>query len=194
MGVNSLPKTVIRQRRDCDLNPGPSAPEYSTLTTRLPSHPSSIAPTLIRQCVCVVGIGLLGNALSLRVFAGAARMRRLSSSLYLSAISLSDCLVLGDRSNRVDNTCDGRLPRAPVLRPARLAQELNRNARSVERYHEAVSRTRRPTRHTALRRCSSPIHNLQRLFVVFCSWPVSRVCDRFADWLTRCHVTFIAVE
>jgi len=33
MGVNSLPKTVIRQRRDCDSNPGPSAPESSTLTT-----------------------------------------------------------------------------------------------------------------------------------------------------------------
>jgi len=33
MGVNSLPKTVTRQRRDCDLNPGPSAPESSTLTT-----------------------------------------------------------------------------------------------------------------------------------------------------------------
>jgi len=32
-----LPKTVTRQRRDCDLNPGPSAPESSTLTTRLPS-------------------------------------------------------------------------------------------------------------------------------------------------------------
>jgi len=28
-----------RQRRGCDLNPGPSAPESSTLTTRLPSHP-----------------------------------------------------------------------------------------------------------------------------------------------------------
>ena len=27
MGVNSLPKTVTRQRRGCDLNPGPSAPE-----------------------------------------------------------------------------------------------------------------------------------------------------------------------
>jgi len=27
MGVNSLPKTVTRQRRDCDLNPGTSAPE-----------------------------------------------------------------------------------------------------------------------------------------------------------------------
>ena len=39
MGVNSLPKTVTRQRRDCDLNPGPSAPESSTLTTRLLSHP-----------------------------------------------------------------------------------------------------------------------------------------------------------
>jgi len=37
MGVNRLPKTVTRQRRDCDLNPCPSAPESSTLTTRLPS-------------------------------------------------------------------------------------------------------------------------------------------------------------
>jgi len=36
---NSLPKTVTRQRRGCDLNPGPSAPESSTLTTRLSSHP-----------------------------------------------------------------------------------------------------------------------------------------------------------
>ena len=41
MGVNSLPKTVTRRRRDCDLNPGPSAPESSMLTTRLPSHPAS---------------------------------------------------------------------------------------------------------------------------------------------------------
>ena len=38
MGVSNLPKTVTRQRRHCDLNPGPSAPESSTLTTRLPSH------------------------------------------------------------------------------------------------------------------------------------------------------------
>ena len=37
-GVNSLPKTVTRHRHDCDLNPGPSAPESSTLTTQLPSH------------------------------------------------------------------------------------------------------------------------------------------------------------
>ena len=38
MGVNSLPKTVTRQRRGCYLNPSPSAPESSMLTTRLPSH------------------------------------------------------------------------------------------------------------------------------------------------------------
>ena len=42
MGVNSLPKTVICQRRDCDLNPGPTAPEFSTLSTQLSSHPVSI--------------------------------------------------------------------------------------------------------------------------------------------------------
>jgi len=40
IGVNSLPKTVTRQRLDCDLNPGPSAPESSTLATRLSGHPS----------------------------------------------------------------------------------------------------------------------------------------------------------
>jgi len=37
--VNSLPKALTRQRRDCHLNPGTSAPESSILTTRLPSHP-----------------------------------------------------------------------------------------------------------------------------------------------------------
>ena len=46
MGADSLPKTVTRQRRDCDLNPDPSAPESSTLTTRLPSNPNAM-----RQCV-----------------------------------------------------------------------------------------------------------------------------------------------
>jgi len=41
MGVNGLPRTVTRQRRGCDLNPGPTAPEFSTLTARLPSHPGA---------------------------------------------------------------------------------------------------------------------------------------------------------
>ena len=47
MDVNSLPKTVTRQRRDCDLNPGPTAPESSMLTTRLPSHPGQTSKIFI---------------------------------------------------------------------------------------------------------------------------------------------------
>jgi len=49
MGVNSLPKTVTRQRRGCDLNPGPSAPESSTLTTRQPSHLHKVHNTKIHD-------------------------------------------------------------------------------------------------------------------------------------------------
>jgi len=51
MVVNNLPKTVTRQRRDCDLNPGRSAPESSTLTTRLPSH----------SCVLITNCNYLGQ-------------------------------------------------------------------------------------------------------------------------------------
>jgi len=58
MGVNSLPKTVTRQRRDCDLNPGPSVLESSTLTTRLPSHPTEIK----RQLYLVSDAGCDGVA------------------------------------------------------------------------------------------------------------------------------------
>ena len=35
MCVNSLPKTVTRQRRGCDLNSGPSEPKFITLTSGL---------------------------------------------------------------------------------------------------------------------------------------------------------------
>jgi len=38
-GVNSLPMTVNRQRRDCDLNPGPSVPESSILTMHSANEP-----------------------------------------------------------------------------------------------------------------------------------------------------------
>jgi len=37
-GCEQFDKTVTRQRRDYDLNPGHSVPESSTLTTRPPSH------------------------------------------------------------------------------------------------------------------------------------------------------------
>jgi len=50
MGVNSLPKSVTRQLHDCDLNPGSSVPESSTLTTWLPSH-STITVTSFFQRV-----------------------------------------------------------------------------------------------------------------------------------------------
>ena len=38
--MNSLPKTVTSQCRGSDLNLGPSVPESSILTTRIPSHHS----------------------------------------------------------------------------------------------------------------------------------------------------------
>ena len=47
MGGNSLPKTVTQQHRSCDLNPGPTVPESSMLSTRLPSHPRSFKDSLI---------------------------------------------------------------------------------------------------------------------------------------------------
>jgi len=53
MDVNSLPKTVTRQRRGCDLSPGPSAPESSTLT----SHSATDQP--IRDYLLVVILLLL---------------------------------------------------------------------------------------------------------------------------------------
>jgi len=48
MGVNSLPKTVTRQHHGWDFNPGPSVPESSTLTTRLPSQPTIYALSINR--------------------------------------------------------------------------------------------------------------------------------------------------
>jgi len=59
MGANSLLKTVTRQRRGCNLNPGPFAPESSTLTE--PPHSSgkfgifarSVRVELMRNCYTV---------------------------------------------------------------------------------------------------------------------------------------------
>jgi len=68
MGVNSLPKTVTRQRRDCDLNPDPSAPESSTLTARPPSITTAADRTL-KICFCVCQLdGTIGLKRGLRRF------------------------------------------------------------------------------------------------------------------------------
>jgi len=52
MGVNSLPKTVTRQRRDCDLNPGPSAPESKILCFSVESDLLAQYETLYNSTVC----------------------------------------------------------------------------------------------------------------------------------------------
>jgi len=73
MGVNSLPKTVTPQHRDCDLNPGLSAPESSTLTTRLPSHHLSSSASLSLQTFIDehnAALSLNGISISPAVFAG----------------------------------------------------------------------------------------------------------------------------
>jgi len=54
MGVNSLPKTVTRQRRGCDLNPGPSAPVSST-ATEPPTIVNNALYVVIPSCCLVVG-------------------------------------------------------------------------------------------------------------------------------------------
>jgi len=76
--MNSLPKTVTQQRCGCNLNPGLSAPESSTLTTRLPSHPRYWLLSIIIRLhfmdafVAFVGIltFILIVALSGRLFVG----------------------------------------------------------------------------------------------------------------------------
>ena len=80
MGVNSLPKTVTRQRRDCDLNPGPSAPESSTLTTRytVSEQEAHLSTAAARVCCC--GSGRQEMAIDCCT-AGAQQKRRAVSRL-----------------------------------------------------------------------------------------------------------------
>ena len=66
--MNSLPKTVTRQRRDCDC---PSAPEFSTLTTLLPSHPgwlSKFQSIVIAVVWCLAWMQLQDLRGNIRVF------------------------------------------------------------------------------------------------------------------------------
>jgi len=83
VGVNRLPKTVTRQRRDCDLHPGPAAPESSTLTTRLPSHPRLLY-------FISVGVWLLCSA-----------TRRVAASV----VRLQDCPPTQDDTHPTTDHC-----------------------------------------------------------------------------------------
>ena len=51
MGVNSLRTTVTQQRRGCDLDPDPSAPESSTQTTQPSTEPPVIIIIIILNCL-----------------------------------------------------------------------------------------------------------------------------------------------
>ena len=62
--MNSLPKTVTRQRRGCDLNPGPTAPESRTLTT---NHSATEPPLSNRK-----GANLFLKCTKIRLAAGPA--------------------------------------------------------------------------------------------------------------------------
>jgi len=77
MGVNSLPKIVTRQRRGCDLNQGPSAPESSTLTTRLPSHPEiTVCGAYIIHTINVCVYARIGRQMVLLWVTSIASLRR----------------------------------------------------------------------------------------------------------------------
>ena len=59
--MNSLPKTVTRQHRGCGLNPGPSAPESSTLSTRLLRNAMLLMKELFEVKPSIVSFALLLN-------------------------------------------------------------------------------------------------------------------------------------
>ena len=107
IGVNSLPMTVSRQRRCCDSHPGPTAPESSTLTTRLPSQPAyqcvhGSTPSYLQNAICPV--------------ASAESRRRLRSA------SLADLIVPATR-----RTTMGAGPRLRRRSTARLEQSAGRD-------------------------------------------------------------------
>jgi len=81
MGVNSLPETVSRQRRDCDLNPGsPSVPESSTIA-----------------CDCVLALAAAISCASLALSDGGIEMFDLPVGLSLVCslyVTLVFCLYI----------------------------------------------------------------------------------------------------
>jgi len=91
MGMNSLPKTVTRQRRGCDLNPGPTALESSTLTTRLPLK---IGESL--YCILNPSVGL--RCIVLQCFVDVTDTRNCWSSEWCCID-----LMLGRRQSRLDS-------------------------------------------------------------------------------------------
>ena len=105
MGVNSLRKTVTRQRRDCDLNPGPSAPESSTLTTRLiVTYVSGVEwcrPTFLSGAHCGVTVY---SYISARLYIAAVRSN-LQYQLWWLMNDDADCCVHYRPTCRIRDIC-----------------------------------------------------------------------------------------
>jgi len=90
MCVNRLPKTVTRQRRGCDLNPGLSALESSKLNTRLPSHPNN-------GLQCQNTTVYKSNVSLFKIYRMNTHSELIASHLLLSAVACSTALTAIDR-------------------------------------------------------------------------------------------------
>ena len=131
MGVNSLPKTDTRQRRDCDQNPGPSAPESRTLTTRLPSHPQTmhtstlccflVLPFLIVSTVLITINRSSDQSSSLIVNHGKKIQHFADICHRMKYHRQRFCLVL-ETHNMTSITCVADMPRRRRLRSASTEQ------------------------------------------------------------------------
>ena len=62
--MNSLPKTVTRQHRSCNLNPGPTVPKSNTLTTWLLTTLFSLLSVFIAVCATITLCMRIARAVS----------------------------------------------------------------------------------------------------------------------------------
>ena len=93
MRVNRLPKTVTRQRRGCDLNPGLSALEssnFSKLNSRQPSHPNN-------GLQCQNTTVYKSNVSLFKIYRMNTHSELIASHLLLSAVACSTALTAIDR-------------------------------------------------------------------------------------------------
>ena len=90
MRVNRLPKTVTRQRRGCDLNPGLSALESSKLNIRLPSHPNN-------GLQCQNTTVYRSNVSLFKIYRMNTHSELIAPHLLLSAVACSTSLTAIDR-------------------------------------------------------------------------------------------------
>ena len=127
-----MPETVTRQRRGCDLNPGPSAPESNTLTTRLPSRPQVDAgrgtDSCNLQCVRSVSTGRARSCGRREWTSG--WMDGWIDSTTASAIGRSDHPSGGQLSADAQSTCVGSCYAQPASTSRHDQPRRRREARS----------------------------------------------------------------